>query len=55
MKDIPWGRDIEMEQAIKIKLPKIKGKQAYAKDVWDTAQTHGITIEEVLKRIGALK
>jgi len=55
MKDIPWGRDIEVEQAVKIKLPKVKGKQAYAKDVWDTAQTHGITIEEVLKRIGALK
>lgn len=39
----------------KIKLPPIKGKQVYAKDVWDTAQQHGITYEEVLKRIGAIK
>jgi len=52
---IDWLAEDEPAGAGKIKLPKIKGKQAYAKDVWDTAQQHGITFEEVLKRIGALK
>jgi len=54
-KGIDWlAKDVGGEVG-KIKLPKIKGKQVYAKDVWDTAQQHGITYEEVLKRIGAIK
>jgi membrane protein involved in colicin uptake len=35
-----------------IKLPKIKGKQVTAKDVYDTASQRGITYDEVLKAIG---
>ena len=40
---------------VQIKLPKIKGKQVTAKDVYDTASKRGMTYEEVLRAIGALK
>ena len=53
--DIDWLAGDEPAGVGKIKLPKVKGKQVYAKDVWDTAQKHGITYEEVLKRIKAIK
>lgn len=52
---IDWLAGDEPAGVGKIKLPKVKGKQVYAKDVWDTAQKHGITYEEVLKRIKAIK
>ncbi|MFH2076842.1 MAG: hypothetical protein ABIJ57_16140 [Pseudomonadota bacterium] len=39
----------------KVKLPKIKGKQVTAKDVYDTATQRGMTYEDVLRAIGALK
>jgi len=42
-------------EATKIKLPVIKGKQVTAKDVYDTAAKRGMTYEEVLQAIGALK
>ncbi len=41
--------------ATKISLPKIKGKQVTAKDVYDTAEQRGMTYEDVLRAIGALK
>ena len=36
----------------KIALPKINGKQVTAADVYNTAQQNGVTIQEVLNRIG---
>jgi hypothetical protein len=37
---------------VQIKLPKIKGKQVTAKDVYDTASQRGMTYDEVLQAIG---
>lgn len=37
---------------VQIKLPKIKGKQVTAKDVYDTASQRGMTYDEVLEAIG---
>jgi hypothetical protein len=45
----PWGSDGEYVQ---VKLPKIKGKQVTAKDVYDTASQRGMTYDEVLQAIG---
>jgi len=39
---------------VQVKLPKIKGKQVTAKDVYDTASQRGMTYDEVLRAIGAL-
>jgi len=46
------GRIYDSIKLKKVKLPKINGKQATAKDVSDTAEKRGITIEEVLGQIG---
>jgi len=37
---------------VQVKLPKIKGKQVTAKDVYDTASQRGMTYDEVLRAIG---
>lgn len=47
-----WGTNQEVK---KLKLPVIKGKQVTAKDVYDTAAQRGMTYDDVLKAIGALK
>lgn len=39
----------------KVQLPKIAGKQATAREVTATAEEEGMTVEEVLRHIGALK
>ncbi len=39
----------------KIPLPTIKGKQVTAAEVYFTAEQNGITYDEVLRRIGAIK
>jgi hypothetical protein len=41
--------------ATKIKLPSIKGKQVTAAEVYYTAEQNGITYDEVLRKIGAIK
>ena len=50
-----WKRDEEIGKTQKIDLPIVNGKQVTAKEVWFTAQENGITMEEVLKLIGAIE
>ena len=49
------GRFTSKDQATKIELPIINGRQSEAKDVWHTAKKRNMSIEDVLIEMGALK
>lgn len=54
-KEVPgklYGTNIE---TAKIQLPKINGKQATAKDITFTAEENGLTVEEVLMKLGVME
>ena len=52
---IGFRKEVDVGVTKKIDLPIVNGKQVTAKEVWFTAQENGITMEEVLKLIGAIE
>lgn len=53
-KEVKWGKDIA-PNIKRIDLPKKDGKQITAAEVYFTAQKHGISYEEVLRRLKVIK
>lgn len=47
-----WYGDKDTSAIERVDLPVVNGKQVLATDVWHTAKQNGVTIMEVLKRIG---